>query len=322
MTISLQEIKKHERTLLATLTEGEATVGRDEEKEIVLSGYSGVSSEHGKFQNHRGDWFYIDLGSTNGSWLNTEEVIEGEINLLRNGDLVQIADAAVQVNLENPSKDSFVIVFEAGEYVNHFRFPEQGRALTIGGADSTIKIEGDSSTLSALIVEKRGDKIYAYKQNEAYDVMHNGKIFNHMAELKDREVLSVKQFEVIISDPMSEEAQATSQRRNSSPQEIAKANTPISGMMNKVQNNVPLQDGRERKQTPKIPAQGPRKRYANPSFGKERHSERQSSAYRSRYSGVNSKDYKFSKLEDQVIIIVGFVLLFLLFGVLVWFLLS
>jgi hypothetical protein len=80
---------------------GRHVVGRGDENSMVLD-IESVSREHGCFFEARCRWFYCDLGSTNGSWVNGFKLGPSNIRLLRDGDLIQLANVAVRVAVDPP----------------------------------------------------------------------------------------------------------------------------------------------------------------------------------------------------------------------------
>ncbi len=72
------------------IDEEEFTVGRDEKNFIVID-MDNVSRRHAQVVHRVGRFFVNDLGSTNGTYLNDEEIREEQP--LRSGDLVKIGSA-------------------------------------------------------------------------------------------------------------------------------------------------------------------------------------------------------------------------------------
>jgi two-component system cell cycle response regulator len=64
------------------------TVGRGTESAIVLQS-EGVSRRHARVEHADGQWIVVDLGSTNGTYVNDEPITE---HRLRRGDLMKIGD--------------------------------------------------------------------------------------------------------------------------------------------------------------------------------------------------------------------------------------
>jgi|APLak6261679142_1056127.scaffolds.fasta_scaffold00004_120 diguanylate cyclase (GGDEF)-like protein len=74
----------------ALVDDDEFTVGRDE-KNFIVCDMDNVSRRHAQVINRNGKFFVNDLGSTNGTYLNDEEIREEQP--LRSGDLVKIGSA-------------------------------------------------------------------------------------------------------------------------------------------------------------------------------------------------------------------------------------
>lgn len=70
------------------LTEPVVTVGRAPSNTLVLASPY-VSAHHGRLEGAGGQWQYVDLGSTNGTFLNGQRV---QSAVLRHGDILRIGD--------------------------------------------------------------------------------------------------------------------------------------------------------------------------------------------------------------------------------------
>lgn len=77
--------------------DGEAlTVGRDVTADIRFSDPL-VSRTHGRLEPRGGAWYYVDLGSSNGSVYNGRRLAAGDAVRLRPGDRIQIGSASITV---------------------------------------------------------------------------------------------------------------------------------------------------------------------------------------------------------------------------------
>jgi two-component system, cell cycle response regulator len=72
-----------------TIFETEFTIGRDEGNHIVVD-LDNVSRKHAKLTRRSGQVFLGDLNSTNGTYLNDQEVPKGGETQLRSGDLIKV----------------------------------------------------------------------------------------------------------------------------------------------------------------------------------------------------------------------------------------
>jgi ABC-type multidrug transport system ATPase subunit len=71
-----------------TLDRDVFTIGRYSDNDIVLA-HNYVSGHHGRLESRDGVWHYIDLGSTNGTYINGQRTVSA---VLRDGDILRIGD--------------------------------------------------------------------------------------------------------------------------------------------------------------------------------------------------------------------------------------
>lgn len=76
------------------LPEGEVVIGRDPSCFVSLDDGK-VSSQHLRLSHANGTWFALDLGSTNGSYLNGQKIV-GQREL-SNGDEIRIGDTVLEL---------------------------------------------------------------------------------------------------------------------------------------------------------------------------------------------------------------------------------
>jgi FOG: FHA domain len=88
----------HDRVV--SIPGGTLRVGRAPDNDLVL-GDGRVSRHHGRIAGRQGTLVYTDLGSTNGSRVNGEPVIEV---VLRTGDRILVGDTTLEVRLDEPAR--------------------------------------------------------------------------------------------------------------------------------------------------------------------------------------------------------------------------
>jgi hypothetical protein len=72
-----------------------ATIGRSDDNRIALAGDDFASGHHARVESARDGVWVIDLGSTNGTFVNGER-IDGR-HRLREGDVVQVGDTELRL---------------------------------------------------------------------------------------------------------------------------------------------------------------------------------------------------------------------------------
>lgn len=92
------------------LQEGSVTVGRSRHCEISLDDPS-ISRKHLQLEIGRGEVLLVDLGSSNGTVVNGEQVVDSKA--LRSGDLVRMGDAEIRLFIEAPPFTEQLLVDQA-----------------------------------------------------------------------------------------------------------------------------------------------------------------------------------------------------------------
>lgn len=98
--------------------EGSCFVGRSQASGLSLDSPS-VSRLHGKFSHHDGQYYFCDLGSSNGSLIQGEMAVANQEYLLQPGQIIRLGD--------------FILLLEALPEP-----PEELPATVIGGFDETV----------------------------------------------------------------------------------------------------------------------------------------------------------------------------------------
>jgi methylglyoxal synthase len=87
---SVSEINEVDLTI-ETTTRGEWLIGRSPDSDLVLDSPD-VSRLHAKFSVKSGNYYFIDLGSRNGSIFNGKQAEKDRLYILSDGDIIRIAD--------------------------------------------------------------------------------------------------------------------------------------------------------------------------------------------------------------------------------------
>jgi len=197
---------------IGELRSEEVIVGRDPDQGIKVDNQA-ISRNHGIFVPLRDHWFYRDLGSTNGSWVNGVAVPAGRGRIVRAGDTVQLATSglrldyldarmaeAARVNEFYGARPSLV-VFQGEKFLDEFPVPEYGRALVVGGSQADLQIDGLNRDLPSLVIERRGEKICSFRVEKEFPVTLNDTPMNESRFLNDGDDLRLGPYSIILNYP-------------------------------------------------------------------------------------------------------------------------
>lgn len=81
-----------------SFTSAEVLIGRDRECDFVIN-QQAISSRHGRLSFHQNQWWYEDLKSTNGSFL--EDLRIEEPIVIKNGDRIYCGDVEISVKIKS-----------------------------------------------------------------------------------------------------------------------------------------------------------------------------------------------------------------------------
>ncbi len=223
----LEEVSKTGTHEVGRLQSGDVVIGREPDQGGISVTSKGVSRNHGLFTKIRNHWFYKDLGSTNGSWVNGNQTKPGEWKIVRSGAVLQLGDALIRVSADQDrlGRDAStsaiaavggrsLIVFQGDEFVDEFLIPEYGHALVVGGSQADLALEGDIFELPSLVVERRADKICAYSKVKEVEPTLNEVPFNQLVPLTDGDVVRVGNFNIILNDPIRSMLTASDKRES------------------------------------------------------------------------------------------------------------
>jgi len=190
------------RTFLGQLTFQQVVVGRESPDGFIIKSPA-VSREHGIFISVGRNWFFKDLGSTNGTWLNDVQILPGSLCLLKIGDALQLGDSllellAAEVGEEVESRTS-AIVFLRGNHVDEFFLPPSGPLLVVGGPKSHLKKDIPELDLPSLVIERRGNDVTAVTVDPKAEVYLQEQLITFATKLKDRDVLKIQSYTIHIS---------------------------------------------------------------------------------------------------------------------------
>jgi len=191
---------------------GVIPVGREPESGICVLD-EGISRHHGRFFRGGSHWFYHDVGSLNGSSLNGLELDSGTRHLIRDGDILQLADICLRVResdnygliqhkLKRTRSCGIVIVLNDDVLVGEFNATIDGTVCQVGGVDSPFDFEDQNSSLPSLVIEMVAGEAFASGVNEQNQPQIHGNLILGRVKIEHRTVLTVDKYTVIYEAPL------------------------------------------------------------------------------------------------------------------------
>jgi pSer/pThr/pTyr-binding forkhead associated (FHA) protein len=167
----------------------------------------GISRLHGLFTCHGPYWFYKDLGSTNGSFVNGQALPENLWRVLRSGDILQLADISMKLQLLNsvgescfPEEDRpHLLLFSGSSFlgrVDVFRAP-----VKFGGPSCDFACRGVETEILELLIEFDSRAMNASGFSANAGVFLNKERLVGTQSLKHGDVLQVQNYVVAVNDP-------------------------------------------------------------------------------------------------------------------------
>lgn len=197
--LGLELVKDGGSKPLCELSLGRVVLGREPEGSggIVIPSVA-VSRNHAEIRPIRLHWFFSDLGSTNGSWINGNPIHSGYKVLIRPNDALQLADITVRIaDRGGDYPEQSALIFQDGECIDEVTIPETGTALSVGGAEATVTIDGVTQRVVSL--ERRGLEVFAQVGSSEVAVLKNGAKVSGLVQLADRDELVIQGFRIVMN---------------------------------------------------------------------------------------------------------------------------
>ncbi|RMD88187.1 MAG: FHA domain-containing protein [Candidatus Dadabacteria bacterium] len=194
-------------------------VGREPRAGIKVD-RNAVSRVHGALFEQGGYWFYKDLGSTNGSWVNNSKIEKGDLALVRYGDKIQLADTFLAISSPHGANVSsygrqgiYLLVLENDMLARKIEVRNEGVVLTGGGPDCDIPLEGHIASIPRFAIEYNNGfltiKILGVSPGESssLEVKLDGEVVSGLFNLKDRSRIAISRYRILVDHPIVEAEQ-------------------------------------------------------------------------------------------------------------------
>ena len=182
---------------------GSLTIGREPENHVVVDSEA-VSRQHGCLIEAEGHWVFKDFESTNGSWINGIKLTPGQIRLLRNNDVIQLADFPVRVKDHESGNGGAhacsILVFYNDSFESEFPLSAGHDRFVVGGPNADYSLEGTSNAEPQLEVLYMGTRLELTAGVSAKPIIVNGMAVGGVAALSDRDEIMVGPYRFVVND--------------------------------------------------------------------------------------------------------------------------
>jgi pSer/pThr/pTyr-binding forkhead associated (FHA) protein len=335
----IDDITDGSRTELGVIKNSMTPVGRDPDEGGIPLPSTAISSEHGYFVRQRNTWFFIDNGSTNGSWINGLFANPGEYRIVRAGSVLQLADRAFQLSvidgkaekvqhqaLVEESKEAAggrsVFLFNGHEFDSEFQAPLAKRTVSVGGLETDVKLDGYAGKRPALIIEDRNGSLVAYSLALEEPFLVNGEeCRDQKITLKDNDLVQIHKHTFLINDPLHSLDPNRADKRSAT--EILDS-IGIKGWQqaSEIRSSVSLPGWEDEKKARNIALSG---------FGQQVEASEDVDSGDYGYDALRSGGFKepeidkgevFERIEDRITLVIGGLLLLAILGVVMWWLIK
>lgn len=241
-SIKLESISGESFREIAQVAGGVITFGREPENGIIIDS-SAISRRHGCMFQADQHWIFYDTGSTNGSFVNGVRVHDGQFRLLKDGDILQLADFSVRISyvglepehsvqgsdswrqsvgqknntgqhhgtdsatpaIASPANQISLLMFVGEAYSGDFVFDDAHPVFRFGGPQGIFLDQHPSEVARFSIAsQKNGLEL---KVEEAFSpVIVNGSAVWGVTSLSDRDEVHVVHYRFLVNDNTSQVA--------------------------------------------------------------------------------------------------------------------
>jgi len=201
--LSIFDVSQGTAGLIARIDGGDAIVGRSSDARVPLVG-DAISFEHGILSKKADFWFFKDLRSTNGSWINGNQLRADHWYSVRGGDVLQVGDAIVRLEEHGrvgPFVEACLLVLEKGEFLREFSIPNEGVAASVGGLRGDLPLPSAASSRASLVFDVRHGCLSAKGESGLLVGKKNGEEVVLPVELFDRDEIAIGDYQIFVQLP-------------------------------------------------------------------------------------------------------------------------
>jgi len=206
--IKLESVTSDGAVEILEADSGVLTIGREPENHIVVDSTS-VSRRHCCITEAGSQWVFTDLGSTNGSSVNGQQIPPDGLRLLRNGDVIQVADFSIRLRevpdeYNGPNFSKSILVFWGHDFQAEKAL--EGESFSVGGDRGDIFVEGELRDKSQLRISAQGSRFELEVAIGSIPVMVNGAAVTGVTSLNDGDIIAIGQYVLLVNDGESSDS--------------------------------------------------------------------------------------------------------------------
>ncbi len=198
MSNALLIIDPQNKQLIYKGTQSLISIGRVDSNDFFVQ-HDTVSRSHAEFRKVGQDWVVVDLGSTNGTFLNANQVLPQMPLLLRAGDSLRFGDIETVVSEEgNIRSVPSLYVFKKATYQGEFPISST-TDFSFGGMNATIPSDELSTNDLIFIIRQDESGLLMSCKHPQITPLHNGEDVSGRVLLTDRDIIQIGSLYVLIS---------------------------------------------------------------------------------------------------------------------------
>lgn len=181
------------------------SIGREQDNDVIVSS-EGLSRHHACLLPAGSQWVLKDLQSTNGTWVNNVRLAPGQLKIIRNNDIIQLADVLLQALEEDEgaglSRHDFpsLLVFLGENFQEEIVLSNLKPHIVIGGSDADLRVWSPAEEhLGRAIIRHNASQLELSIEAQGPKVMVNGVVVGGVTALSDRNEIIVEPFKMLVS---------------------------------------------------------------------------------------------------------------------------
>ncbi len=202
--IKLRSIENPSLVYTTSTNSSSGIIGRGESAEIFIP-EAGISREHAQISKYGSNYYIKDLGSTNGSFINGQQLEAGLVYPIRPKDILRIGTLSystegINAVLGDPSLSAFGEDLYQGEF-----FIGSSTSFSYGGSSATIPSASLGTDDLIFLVRREGSDLIISQKSREFTASVNGVNVEGRMVLSDLDRISIGNLTLFVSLPSFED---------------------------------------------------------------------------------------------------------------------